>query len=411
MMKHLKQLNGIRGLLPYLKTKRPTVLLIFFLSVIDAGLSLLPIQIIAAVVDLLSTGHSVFSPILGTSLTLHLVFFGAVYAAKHALSLIYGYTNTMLSTGIIESLRDDAMTWALESYKPYKEERREGDIVSRISGDVEAVVRAVAGQCAALTSSTAWRTTGRSVPRKPVPRNGLLPMVLKMIGSVVMMFVWSPVLGAISLALVLPLYAASKRVAVKSKEIAAELASRGIQMLDAPVSGGEPKAIDGTLSFMVGGEEEVFNTFKPVLLAMGSSAVLCGGIGAGNTTKLANQIIVAANIQAVAEALTLAQKAGVDPDLVFQAIKGGLAGSTVMNAKAPMMIEGNDKPGFKIDLHIKDLNNALDCAHTVGAPVPMTAEVQEILQWLHSNGKGQADHSAISQYYEHLTGIKLGRDL
>lgn len=144
---------------------------------------------------------------------------------------------------------------------------------------------------------------------------------------------------------------------IASKEIAAELAARGIQMLDAPVSGGEPKAIDGTLSFMVGGEEEVFNTFKPVLLAMGSSAVRCGGIGAGNTTKLANQIIVAANIQAVAEALTLAQKAGVDPDLVFQAIKGGLAGSTVMNAKAPMMIEGNDKPGFKVDLHIKDLNN------------------------------------------------------
>ena len=198
---------------------------------------------------------------------------------------------------------------------------------------------------------------------------------------------------------------------VVSKEIAGVLAEKGIEMLDAPVSGGEPKAIDGTLSFMVGGEEEVFNTFKPVLLAMGSSAVLCGGIGAGNTTKLANQIIVAANIQAVAEALTLAQKAGVDPDLVFQAIKGGLAGSTVMNAKAPMMIEGNDKPGFKIDLHIKDLNNALDCAHTVGAPVPMTAEVQEILQWLHSNGKGQADHSAIAQYYEHLTGIKLGRDL
>ena len=198
---------------------------------------------------------------------------------------------------------------------------------------------------------------------------------------------------------------------VASKEIAAVLAEKGVEMLDAPVSGGEPQAFDRTLSFMAGGEEEVFNTFKPVLLAMGSSAVRCGGIGAGNTTKLANQIIVAANIQAVAEALTLAQKAGVDPDLVFQAIKGGLAGSTVMNAKAPMMIEGNDKPGFKIDLHIKDLNNALDCAHTVGAPVPMTAEVQEILQWLHSNGKGQADHSAIVQYYEHLTGIKLGRDL
>ena len=193
---------------------------------------------------------------------------------------------------------------------------------------------------------------------------------------------------------------------VASKEIAAELAKRGIEMLDAPVSGGEPKAIDGTLSFMVGGEEEVFNTFKPVLLAMGSSAVRCGGIGAGNTTKLANQIIVAANIQAVAEALTLAQKAGVDPDLVFQAIKGGLAGSTVMNAKAPMMIEGNDKPGFKIDLHIKDLNNALDCAHTVGSPLPMTAAVQEIFQWLHNNGCGQDDHSSIIKYYKKLTGIE-----
>ena len=142
---------------------------------------------------------------------------------------------------------------------------------------------------------------------------------------------------------------------------------------------------------------------------MGASVVRCGEVGAGNTTKLANQIIVACNIQALAEALTLAQKAGVDPELVFQAIKGGLAGSTVMNAKAPMMIEGNDKPGFKIDLHIKDLNNALDCAHSVGAPVPMTAEVQEILQWLHNHGKGQADHSAIAQYYEMLTGIQIGR--
>ena len=196
---------------------------------------------------------------------------------------------------------------------------------------------------------------------------------------------------------------------VASKEIAAELAKRGIEMLDAPVSGGEPKAIDGTLSFMVGGKQEVFDQYKDILGAMGASVVRCGDVGAGNTTKLANQIIVACNIQALAEALTLAHKAGVDPELVFQAIKGGLAGSTVMNAKAPMMIEGNDKPGFKIDLHIKDLNNALDCAHSVGAPVPMTAEVQEILQWLHNHGKGQADHSAIAQYYEALTGIQIGR--
>ena len=196
---------------------------------------------------------------------------------------------------------------------------------------------------------------------------------------------------------------------VASKEIAAELAKKGVEMLDAPVSGGEPKAIDGTLSFMVGGKQEVFDEYKPVLEAMGSSVVRCGDVSAGNTTKLANQIVVACNIQAVAEAFTLAQKAGVDPQLVFEAIKGGLAGSTVMNAKGPMMIEGNDKPGFKIDLHIKDLNNALDCAHSVGAPVPMTAQVQEILQWLHNHDGGNKDHSAIAQYYEYLTDIKIGR--
>lgn len=196
---------------------------------------------------------------------------------------------------------------------------------------------------------------------------------------------------------------------VASKEIAAVLAEKNIEMLDAPVSGGEPKAIDGTLSFMVGGKQEVFDACKDVLAAMGSSVIRCGDVGAGNTTKLANQIIVACNIQAVAEAFTLAQKAGVDPELVFQAIRGGLAGSTVMDAKGPMMIAGNDKPGFKIDLHIKDLNNALDCAHTVGAPVPMTASVQEILQWLHNRDCGGNDHSAIAKYYEHLTGIKIGR--
>jgi len=194
-----------------------------------------------------------------------------------------------------------------------------------------------------------------------------------------------------------------------SKEIAAELERHGVQMLDAPVSGGEPKAIDGTLSFMVGGKQETFDKCRELLSAMGSSVIRCGEVGAGNTTKLANQIIVACNIQALAEALTLAQKAGVDPAVVFRAIKGGLAGSTVMNAKAPMMIAGDDKPGFKIDLHIKDLNNALECAHSVGAPVPMTASVQEILQWLHNQGSGDKDHSAIAQYYEYLTDIQIGR--
>lgn len=196
---------------------------------------------------------------------------------------------------------------------------------------------------------------------------------------------------------------------VASKEIAAVLEKKGIDMLDAPVSGGEPKAIDGTLSFMVGGRQEVFDRYKDILATMGASVVRCGDVGAGNTTKLANQIIVACNIQALAEALTLAQKAGVDPQLVFEAIRGGLAGSTVMNAKAPMMIAGDGKPGFKIDLHIKDLNNALDCAHTVGSPLPMTVGVQEVLQWLHNQGEGQNDHSCIAHYYEKLAGILIGR--
>ena len=196
---------------------------------------------------------------------------------------------------------------------------------------------------------------------------------------------------------------------VDSKALCEGVARYGVDMLDAPVSGGEPKAIDGTLSIMVGGRRETFEKYREMLGAMGSSVVLCGEVGAGNTTKLANQIIVACNIRALAEALTLAQKAGVDPQTVFEAIMGGLAGSAVMNAKAPMMIAGNDRPGFKIDLHIKDLNNALDCAHSVGAPVPMTASVQEILQWMHSRGGGEKDHSAIAQYYEYLAGIQIGR--
>lgn len=196
---------------------------------------------------------------------------------------------------------------------------------------------------------------------------------------------------------------------LESKAIAAECEKAGIHMMDAPVSGGEPKAIDGTLSFMVSGKQAVFDRCRDMLLTMGASAVRCGDVGAGNTTKLANQIIVACNIQAAAEAFTLAQKAGVDPELVFRAIRGGLAGSTVLDAKGPMMLAGNDKPGFKIDLHIKDLNNALDCAHAMGAPVPMTAAVQEVLEWLHHHNCGGSDHSAIAKYYEYLTGIQLGR--
>ncbi len=195
---------------------------------------------------------------------------------------------------------------------------------------------------------------------------------------------------------------------VAARELAAALAQLGVELLDAPVSGSDVKAKDGTLAFMVGGKAEVFETYRPVLLDMGASAVLCGEVGAGNTTKLCNQIIVACNIQALAEALSLARCAGVEPETVFQAIRGGLAGSTVMDAKAPMMIAGDDAPGFKLDLHIKDLNNVMDCAHAVGAPIPMTAQVMELMQWLHQQGKGDADHSAIAQYYEFLTGHRIG---
>lgn len=194
-----------------------------------------------------------------------------------------------------------------------------------------------------------------------------------------------------------------------SREIEKVCAEKGVKMIDAPVSGGEPKAVDGTLSIMVGGDRSVFEEVKEeILLKMGASAVYCGEIGAGNTTKLVNQIIVALNIAAVAEAYTLARKAGVEPKLVFEAIKGGLAGSTVMNAKVPMILEGNYKPGFKIDLHIKDLANAIDTGHAAGAPLPLTACVMEMMQTLRADGFGQDDHDALAKYYEKLSGIRIG---
>ncbi|HXR07921.1 MAG TPA: 2-hydroxy-3-oxopropionate reductase [Candidatus Acidoferrum sp.] len=193
-----------------------------------------------------------------------------------------------------------------------------------------------------------------------------------------------------------------------SQEIAQACSAKAVKMIDAPVSGGEPKAMDGTLSIMVGGDEGVFNSVKDILLRMGANAVYCGPIGAGNTTKLANQVIVACNIAACAEAFTLARKAGVDPARVLDAIKGGLAGSTVMNAKVPMMLQGNFKPGFKIDLHIKDLANALDTGHGVGAPMPLTAAVMEMMQTLKADGCGQNDHSALARYYAKVCGTKIG---
>ena len=193
----------------------------------------------------------------------------------------------------------------------------------------------------------------------------------------------------------------------ESKKIGAELAEHGIEMLDCPVSGGEPKAIDGTLSVMCGGKKELFDKYYDMLMVMAGSVVYVGDLGSGNVAKLANQMVVAINIAAVAEALTFAKKAGTDPELVYQAIRGGLAGSTVMDAKAPMMLAGNYKPGFRIELHIKDLNNALNAAHAISSPAPLTAEMMEIMQFLRSEGCDKDDHSSIVKYYEKISGTSI----
>jgi len=189
--------------------------------------------------------------------------------------------------------------------------------------------------------------------------------------------------------------------------VASKLKEKGIRMIDAPVSGGEPKAIEGTLAIMVGGEQKDFDEALPLFDVLGSSALLVGDIGSGNICKLTNQVIVALNIAALAEGLYLAEKAGADPEKVFNAIKGGLAGSTVMNAKAPMMLAGDYTPGFKIDLHIKDLNNALLTAQSCEMPVPLTAAVMQFMQAVKLDGCGQNDHSALAKFYEKISGTKI----
>ncbi len=192
-----------------------------------------------------------------------------------------------------------------------------------------------------------------------------------------------------------------------AQKVGAACAAKGVGFLDAPVSGGEPKAIDGTLAIMVGGEAGVFEKVKPILEKMGSSVLLTGPVGAGNVTKLANQIMVACNIAAMGEALVLATRAGLDPEVVFNAVKGGLAGSTVLNAKAPMVIGRNFKPGFRIRLHQKDLRNALLAGDSMKVPLPLTSLVQQMLITLMNEGKGDLDHSAIVNYIEQGAGVDV----
>jgi 2-hydroxy-3-oxopropionate reductase len=192
-----------------------------------------------------------------------------------------------------------------------------------------------------------------------------------------------------------------------AQEVCEESAKKGVVYLDCPVSGGEPKAVEGTLAIMAGGDGKAFEAVREILLKMGSTAILVGSSGSGNVTKLANQIIVALNIAAISEALTLATKAGVDPEKVYQAIRGGLAGSTVLDAKAPMMLNGNFKPGFRIELHIKDLCNTLETAEKIHSPVPLSEKVLEFFKELASEGHEKEDHSGLLQYYENLAGIKV----
>ena len=185
-----------------------------------------------------------------------------------------------------------------------------------------------------------------------------------------------------------------------TNKIAAALEEKGARALDAPVSGGEPGAINGELAIMVGGPEDLFNEIKPIFDVLGKSAVLVGDTGAGQTTKLTNQILVGVHIQAMAEAFLLACKAGCDPIKVFNAIKGGLAGSNVVNAKVPMVVERNFKAGFKIVLHQKDLKNALEAASTLGLTLPVTSQVKGYVDALVDQGKGENDHGGIVQELE-----------
>lgn len=194
-----------------------------------------------------------------------------------------------------------------------------------------------------------------------------------------------------------------------ARSVSAKLAEKGVAMLDAPVSGGEPKAIDGSISVMVGGDKDVFDKCYDIMMAMAGSVVYTGAIGAGNITKLANQIIVALNIAAMSEALVLATKAGVEPELVYQAIRGGLAGSTVLDAKAPLVLDRKFDPGFRIELHIKDLANVLDTSHELGVPLPLTAAVMEIMQALKTDGMAGLDHGSLVRYYEKLAKVEVKR--
>ncbi|MDN4525039.1 2-hydroxy-3-oxopropionate reductase [Fictibacillus fluitans] len=196
-----------------------------------------------------------------------------------------------------------------------------------------------------------------------------------------------------------------------ARELAKQAEKQGVEMLDAPVSGGEPKAIDGTLAIMAGGKEDVFESVQPVLSGMGKDITLVGGNGCGVTAKLANQIIVNLNIAAMSEALVLAAKAGIDVEKMYKAIRGGLAGSAVLDAKVPMILDRNFVAGGSIGINMKDIGNVMDTAHDIGVPLPLSSQLLEIFHTLKVDGKINDDHGSIVRYYEKLAQIEVKRGI
>ena len=194
---------------------------------------------------------------------------------------------------------------------------------------------------------------------------------------------------------------------VESQDCYQALKEKGVGFVDAPVSGGEPGAIAGTLAIMAGGDEKDFNEMKEYFDILGSSALLIGGSGSGSVTKLANQVIVNNTIAVVSEAFVLAAKAGADPQKVYEAIRGGLAGSAVLDAKIPMIVERNFKPGDPIRINHKDIKNVVSTAHSIDVPIPYTAQLYEILQTLKIHGHMNDDHGGIVQYFEKLADVEV----
>ena len=197
---------------------------------------------------------------------------------------------------------------------------------------------------------------------------------------------------------------------VDSQKFAETAAKYDCPFLDSPVSGGEPGAINATLAYMIGGDEAVVEKIKDIFLAMGKSVTVIGPNGSGSVAKLANQIIVNLNIAAVSEALVLAQKAGADPEKVYQAIRGGLAGSVVLDAKAPMMYNRNFKPGGTLAINLKDITNVMDTAQSLDVPLLLTSQLKQIMHSLKADGHIMDDHAGIVQFYEKLAGVEVKKD-